>query len=47
MIPEQLMRKVLPAVTLIEVGIETVFASFFVGILKLEINQENLESKGK
>ena len=34
--PEALMRIVLPAATLIEVGIETVFASFFMGILKIK-----------
>lgn len=33
--PETLMRFVLPAATLIEVGIETIFASFFMGILKI------------
>lgn len=34
--PEKLMRFVLPAATMIEVGIETMFASFLVGILKIE-----------
>ncbi len=34
--PETLMRYVLPAATLIEVGIETIFASFFMGILKID-----------
>lgn len=33
--PELLMRILLPAATLIEVGIELFFASFFVGILKI------------
>jgi len=34
--PENLMRYVLPAATMIEIGIETMFASFFMGILKIE-----------
>ena len=34
--PEVLMRYILPAVTLVEIGIETVFASFFIGILKID-----------
>ena len=34
--PEQLMRWVLPATTMIEVGIETIFACFFMGILKIK-----------
>lgn len=34
--PERLMRFVLPASTMIEVGIETVFASFLMGILRIK-----------
>ena len=34
--PEKLMRLVLPAATMLEVGIETMFASFLMGILKIE-----------
>ena len=34
--PERLMRYVLPATTLIEVGIETIFACFFIGVLKIK-----------
>lgn len=33
--PETLMRYVLPAATMIEVGVETMFACFFMGILKI------------
>lgn len=36
LIPEAVMRIVIPAATLIEVGVETVFASFFMGILRIE-----------
>ena len=35
--PESLMRIIIPAATLIEAGIETVFASFFIGILKIDV----------
>lgn len=35
LIPSQMMRIVIPAVTLIEVGIENIFAGFFIGILKI------------
>ncbi|MCR5509638.1 MAG: glycosyltransferase family 2 protein [Lachnospiraceae bacterium] len=35
--PERLMRLIIPAATLIEAGIETVFASFFIGILKIDV----------
>ena len=34
--PESLMRYVIPAATMIEVGIETIFACFFMGILKID-----------
>ena len=34
--PEVLMRYVIPAATMIEIGIETVFASFLLGILRIE-----------
>ena len=34
--PERLMRYVLPATTMIEVGIETIFACFFIGVLKIK-----------
>jgi len=42
--PETLMRFVLPAATLIEVGIETIFASFFMGILKINWKGEKNDS---
>ena len=38
--PERLMRFVIPASTMIEVGIETVFASFLMGILKIKWKDE-------
>ncbi len=41
MSPEKLMRIVLPAATMIEVGIETMFASFLLGILKIEWKGNN------
>jgi uncharacterized membrane protein len=34
--PEILMRFVIPSATLIELGIVTIFASFFMGILRIE-----------
>ncbi len=34
--PEKLMRLVLPTATMLEVGVETIFASFLMGILKIE-----------
>ena len=37
--PESLMRYVLPAATMIEVGVETIFASFFVGILNIDLDK--------
>ena len=39
--PEKLMRYVLPAATMIEVGIETIFAWFLIGILKIEWRGKN------
>lgn len=39
--PEKIMRLVVPSATFIEVGIETIFASFFMGILKIERGGEN------
>ncbi len=39
--PEKLMRFVLPAATMIEVGIETMFACFLIGILKIEWRGKN------
>lgn len=44
--PEMLMRIVLPAATMIEVGVETMFACFFMGILKIEW-RENQDEKSK
>ncbi len=41
MVPEKLMRIVLPAATMLEVGVETMFASFFMGILKIEWRGKN------
>ncbi|MCR4754874.1 MAG: glycosyltransferase family 2 protein [Lachnospiraceae bacterium] len=38
--PELLMRFILPATTLIEIGIETIFASFFIGILKIDVSDK-------
>lgn len=40
--PEKLMRSVLPAATMIELGIETIFACFLMGILKIEWRGEKL-----
>ena len=39
--PERLMRFVLPAATMVEVGIETMFAWFLIGILKIEWRGKN------
>lgn len=41
LIPEFVMRIVIPAATLIEVGIEFIFASFFIGILKIKRREDN------
>ena len=39
--PETLMRFVLPAATMIEVGFETMFACFLIGILKIKWKGKN------
>ncbi len=40
MVPEILMRIIIPAATMIEIGIEVIFASFFIGILKIKKSME-------
>lgn len=34
--PESVMRVIIPAITMVEVGVEFIFASFFIGILQIE-----------
>lgn len=38
---ERIMRLAIPSATLIELGIETVFASFFIGILKIRRKEDH------
>ncbi len=37
--PESIMKITIPATTLIAIGIELIFASFFLGILEIEIKK--------
>lgn len=41
LIPEQIMRIIIPAVTMIAIGIETIFASFFMGILQIKTEEKH------
>lgn len=45
LIPEQIMRVVIPASALIEIGAQFVFSSFFIGILNIGIEKGNNENE--